>query len=437
MLSLIYGKVVKLMQKDRITGLPVFEDFLSEAGAIVSDRSRKYLIVAADICDFHYINTNFGYDVGDEVLKDVADVITNFFSSESLLICTRAYSDHFIGLFSCSGYSENQVYEQVVELKYNVAKAILKHVSLISPNLNIGIHYLEDNEENIISAVDKANVARRTGKGNYSIPCVIYSEHLMEIKENSAKILPIFEESFKNEAIRVYLQPKISAETKKLVGAEALSRLVGKDGRIIPPNMFIAALEKTGKIVDLDFYVLRYISKLIHKWIEQGIEPVPISFNLSRLHFFNETIVEDIIAIVNRYKVPPRYIEIEVTESVFFEEADVIIEKVEKLRNFGFKVSVDDFGAGYSSLNLIGILPVDVIKLDKGFVKDSLKTKRGNDIIKGLIGILNDIKLDIVCEGVETTEEERIIKDYGCTDIQGFLYDRPIPVCEFEQKYIS
>ena len=259
----------------------------------------------------------------------------------------------------------------------------------------------------------------------------------MEIKENSAKILPIFEESFKNEAIRVYLQPKISAETKKLVGAEALSRLVGKDGRIIPPNMFIAALEKTGKIVDLDFYVLRYISRLIHKWIDDGVEPVPISFNLSRLHFFSDSIVEDILRIVNQYKVPPRYIEIEVTESVFFEEADVIIEKVEKLRNLGFKVSVDDFGAGYSSLNLIGILPVDIIKLDKGFVKDSLKTKRGNDIIKGLIGILNEIKLDIVCEGVETTEEERIIKDYGCTDIQGFLYDRPIPVCEFEQKYIS
>ena len=427
---------MKLVQKDRVTGLPIFEEFISEAGAIIGDKSKKYLVVAADICDFHYINTNYGYDIGDDVLKDVADVITSAFPKERLLVCCRAYSDHFFGLFSCTGVPSEKVYEEVIEFKYQVAKVILKRVSGISPNMNIGLYYIQEDEENVISAVDKANVARRTGKGNYSIPCVIYSEHLMEMKENSAKILPIFEESFKNEEIRVYLQPKISAKTKTLVGAEALSRLVGKDGRLIPPSMFIAALEKTGKIVDLDFYVLRYISKLIKKWLDDGLEPVPISFNLSRLHFFSDTIVDDIMKIVNHYEVPPRYIEIEVTESVFFEEASVIIDKVEKLRGFGFKVSVDDFGAGYSSLNLIGILPVDVIKLDKGFVKDSLKTKRGNDIIKGLIHILNEIQLDIVCEGVETTEEERIIKDYGCTDIQGFLYDRPIPVSEFEKKYI-
>ena len=285
--------------------------------------------------------------------------------------------------------------------------------------------------------MDKANVARRTGKGNYSIPCVVYSEHLMDMKENSAKIIPIFDDSFRNQRILVFLQPKICSETRKIMGAEALSRLVDKDGKIISPALFIPALEKTGKIVDLDFYVLSFVLKLIRSWLDKGTEPVPISFNLSRIHFYNEKLVEHILQLTDRYNVPHKYVEIEVTESVFFEEEQLIISKVEKLREHGFKVSVDDFGAGYSSLNLIGILPVDIIKLDRGFVKDSLKTKRGNDIIKGLIKILNEIELDIVCEGVETREEEKIMSDYGCKEVQGFLYDKPIPVNEFEKKYLE
>ena len=424
------------MEKDRVTGLLQFEDFLSQAGAVICDKSHRYVVISADISDFHYININFGYDKGDEILGDIAEIGRNFLSERVKLLMCRAYSDHFFALTTYDGRSEDFVISTVKRFKDVLDVAIERCIDGFSPNVNIGIYYLEDNETNIIAAVDKANIARRTGKGNYNIPCVVYSDQLMDIKENSAKILPIFDDSFKNETIRVYLQPKISSETKKIVGAEALSRLIGQDGKIISPGQFIAALEKTGKIVDLDFYVLRFVARLIRNWLDKGLEPVTISFNLSRIHFFSPTIVDDIIKIVDEYNVPPKFIEIEVTESVFFEETEIIVDKVEILRNYGFKVSVDDFGAGYSSLNLIGILPVDVIKLDKGFVKDSLKTKRGNDIIKGLIGILNQIELDIVCEGVETKEEENIIKRYGCTEIQGFLYDRPIPVNEFEQKYI-
>lgn len=425
------------MPRDRVTGLLNFEEFLINASALISDKSKKYLIVAADICDFHYINTSYGYDTGDTILKDIADLMTVAVPGGKMVLSCRAHSDHFVALFERQCEGVNIIYDFVTKYKNAVHSKISERISSISPNMNVGVYLLDGSEENIIAAVDKANIARRTGKGNYNIPCVIYSDRLMDIKENGAKILPIFEEAVKNDSIIVYLQPKISAETQEIVGAEALSRLLDSNGQIIPPNVFISALEKTGKIVELDFYVLEHICKLIKSWIEGGIKPVPISFNLSRIHFFSSTIVEDIIAVVEKYGVPSEYIEVEVTESVFFEEASVIIEKVEKLRDYGFKVSVDDFGAGYSSLNLIGILPVDIIKLDRGFVKDSLKTKRGNDVIKGLIKILNEINLDIVCEGVETKEEEKVIKDYGCKDIQGFLYDRPIPITDFEAKYMK
>ncbi len=423
------------MSKDRISGLMKFEDFLAEAQYIIRDTERNFLIVAFDISDFHYVNNQFGYDTGDAVLHDMAEGISVM--GGFIVLSCREYSDHFVCLCCCDGYTPEMVEEKLRLCKKTASDIAEKRIDGFPLNMNFGVYYINDRDEYIISAVDKANVARRTGKGNYSIPCVVYSEHLMDMKENSAKVIPVFDDSFRNHRILVFLQPKICSETRRIMGAEALSRLVDKDGKMISPAVFIPALEKTGKIVDLDFYVLSFVLKLIRSWLDKGVEPVPISFNLSRIHFYNENLVENIAELTDRYNVPAEYVEIEVTESVFFEEEHLIIDKVEKLRERGYKVSVDDFGAGYSSLNLIGILPVDIIKLDRGFVKDSLKTKRGNDVIKGLIKILNEIELDIVCEGIETAEEEKIISDYGCKEVQGFLYDKPIPVNEFEKKYLE
>ena len=423
------------MNKDRISGLMKFEDFLAEAQYVIRDEERNFLILAFDISDFHYVNNQFGYDTGDAVLRDMAEGISSM--DDFVVLSCREYSDHFICLCRCNGYTPEMVEEKLQLCKKTALNIAESRIEGFPLNLNFGLYYINDRDEYIISAVDKANVARRTGKGNYSIPCVVYSEHLMDMKENSAKIIPVFDDSFRSKRILVFLQPKICSETRKIIGAEALSRLVDKDGKLIPPSSFIPALEKTGKIVDLDFYVLNFVLKLIRSWLDKGIEPVPISFNLSRIHFYNDNLVENIRELTDRYDIPAKYVEIEVTESVFFEEEHLIIDKVEKLRSHGYKVSVDDFGAGYSSLNLIGILPVDIVKLDRGFVKDSLKTKRGNDIIKGLIKILNEIELDIVCEGVETAEEEKIISAYGCKEVQGFLYDKPIPVTEFEKKYLE
>ncbi|MBQ3841282.1 MAG: bifunctional diguanylate cyclase/phosphodiesterase [Ruminiclostridium sp.] len=420
---------------DSLTGLLQFEEFLSQAGAVICEHNKPYFILAMDVSDFHYINANLGYDIGDLVLQKIADFLTMFVPN--MVYCSRSHSDHFLALIRIENPDTERILQEVQRLKERLRELVAGVASGVSPNLNIGIYFVRDEDMNIIEIVDKANIARRTNKGNYNIPCVVYSEHLMDIKESSAKVLPLFENSFRNEAIRVYLQPKISAETKKVVGAEALSRLIDSDGKVIPPVNFIAALEKTGKIVELDFYVLSFICKLIRKWIDEGIEPITISFNLSRIHFFSNTVVEDICKLAEEYNVPPQYIEIEVTESVFFEASEMIVSKVNALRDYGFKVSVDDFGTGYSSLSLIGVLPVDVVKLDKSFVKESLKSPRGSDLMKGIIKILNDIHLEIVCEGVETEEEATAVSEYGCDEMQGYLFDKPIPTDEFENKYIK
>lgn len=348
----------------------------------------------------------------------------------------RPYSDHIVGLFNLKDKDVRECVECVRLLQNSFVAENKADYSKASIHLNTGIYEIVDRKEEISSALDKANIARRSVKGNYSVPCAIYTKEMQERREGDEKIIPLFEKAVEERSILVYFQPKVSVSEHCVVGAEALTRLQNEDGSIIPPDVFIPVLESSGKILELDWYVMRFVFSKIRDWLDEGKKPQKISVNLSKIHFYYDTLVDDIIREFEKHQISPEYVEFEITESVFFEEADLIISKIERLREYGFKVSVDDFGAGYSSLNLIGILPVDIIKLDKRFVKNSLGNKKGKDIIKGLISILNEIDMDIVCEGIETKEEERIVYEFGCDSMQGYLYDRPIPVSDYEKKYI-
>ncbi|MCR4647678.1 MAG: EAL domain-containing protein [Lachnospiraceae bacterium] len=421
--------------KDKLTGLYFFDDFIK----VASDELEKaksdnlYILISSDFSKFKYINRVYSYVAGDKLIKDLADA---FCAQEECIVACRPYSDHIIGLFSVKSDEWSVEKERLKKLAEDFCKSHKKEYSKTSVHLNIGICMVEDTNEAVTSIIDKANIARRSVKGNYSVPYCVYTSKLQMIKEAESRLIPIFEDALENKDILVYMQPKISVKKGCIKGAEALTRLEDEEGRIVPPDIFIPVLENSGKVLDLDWYVMVYVFEKIREWLDEGREVVPISVNLSKLHFYHDSLVEDIIAEFEKYNIPAKYVEFEVTESVFFEEAELIIDKIEKLRQYGFKISVDDFGAGYSSLNLIGILPVDIIKLDKGFIKNSLNNKKGMDIIKGLIRILNEIELDIVCEGIETKAEEKIVYEFGCDSMQGFLYDKPIPINSFEDKYI-
>ncbi len=423
------------MEKDKLTGLLLFDGFLDFARKYLEqcDSEDHILIVSTDLSKFKYINRIYGFSAGDELIRNLAGI---FMEREECVAACRPYSDHILGLFNIKGKEIHECSECVRMLKNKFVLENKAKYSKASIHLNTGIYEIEDYTEDITSAIDKANIARRSVKGNYSIPCAIYNRELQERKEVDAKIIPLFEKAVEEHSILVYFQPKVSVKENCVVGAEALTRLQNEDGSIIPPDEFIPVLENSGKILELDWYVMRFVFAKIAEWVREGKKPQKISVNLSKIHFYYDTLVDDIIREFDSHHISPEYIEFEITESVFFEEAELIISKIEKLRDYGFKVSVDDFGAGYSSLNLIGILPVDIIKLDKSFVKNSLGNKKGKDIIKGLISILNEIDLDIVCEGIETKEEERIVYEFGCDSMQGYLYDRPIPVSDYEEKYI-
>lgn len=423
------------METDKLTGLLLFDGFLDFAKDYLakSNTDDHIAIISTDLSKFKYINRVYGFTSGDKLIRKLAEL---FMGKEECVAACRPYSDHIVGLFNLKDKDVRECVECVRLLQNSFVAENKADYSKASIHLNTGIYEIVDRKEEISSALDKANIARRSVKGNYSVPCAIYTKEMQERREGDEKIIPLFEKAVEERSILVYFQPKVSVSERCVVGAEALTRLQNEDGSIIPPDVFIPVLESSGKILELDWYVMRFVFSKIRDWLDEGKKPQKISVNLSKIHFYYDTLVDDIIREFEKHQISPEYVEFEITESVFFEEADLIISKIERLREYGFKVSVDDFGAGYSSLNLIGILPVDIIKLDKRFVKNSLGNKKGKDIIKGLISILNEIDMDIVCEGIETKEEERIVYEFGCDSMQGYLYDRPIPVSDYEKKYI-
>lgn len=422
--------------KDKITGLPLFEEFVEhirEAMNCVATNQtdKEIVIVATDVSNFKYLNRIYGFDAGDIVLQEFAHIA---YHNPYCISACRTYSDHIVGIYWVE--DREAFLESIKLVNIQFAADRKKSFPLISIHLNTGIYFMEDMTEEVSVAIDKANIARKSMKGNYGIDYVLFTQELSNKNEEDAFVIPIFEEALEDNRILVLLQPKICVDTQKIIGAEALSRILDKDGNVLSPAVFIPILEKSGRITDLDQNVTKAVYHIIEKWQEEGRELVPISINLSRNHFFKEDVVESIIKEFESHNIDKSLIEFEITESVFFEQADILIQKIEKLREYGFKISVDDFGAGYSSLNLISILPVDVIKLDRGFIQNSLKTPKGKNIVKGLIEILNTVELQIVCEGVETREEEKIIREYGCKHVQGFLHDRPIPIPIFQEKYL-
>lgn len=241
------------------------------------------------------------------------------------------------------------------------------------------------------------------------------------------------ETALKNEEFQVYLQPKYSPVNSKLVGAEALVRWDSPAEGIIAPGRFISIFEATGFITRLDDYMISHVAKLLAEWTIQGKKTVPVSVNVSRAHFSQEGVAEHICQLVDAYGPRHELIELEVTEGAFFDDKDILVETVKQLRGYGFGVSMDDFGAGYSSLNSLKDIPLDVLKLDGEFFRGD-EGGRGQIIVKEAIRLARSLNMRVVAEGIEKKEQVEFLAGQGCDMIQGFYFARPMSVTQFEEK---
>lgn len=262
----------------------------------------------------------------------------------------------------------------------------------------------------------------------------VFDQQILQEQLWKNKVEETMEAALLNGEFKLYLQPKFDPVTEKIVGAEALVRWISPEDGMIPPNRFIPVFEENGFITKLDDYMILAVAKLQSEWKLKGQKQVPVSVNISRVNFVKEDLAEHICHLVDSYGADHAGIELELTESAVFGNKERLMQILKELKMCGFSISMDDFGAGYSSLNSLKDLPIDVLKLDMDFFRGEDEQQRGEIVVKETIRLAQALHLKIVAEGIEKKEQVEFLAEQGCDMIQGFYFAKPMPVEEFNER---
>lgn len=423
------------MQYDTLTGLLSKQDFHDTCEKYIKEGSKKLVLISSDVSNFKYINEFYGRDTGDEFIKTMADYF--YKDNPRCLAACRKGSDQFRGLYDLGDFSHDRELERIVDMNTAFEDMMNKKYPNVYIHVYTGVYFISDSSEDADTALDRAHIAKKQAKGKFDVKFQVYNQNDMTTMLNNMRMSNMFIHACRQGRLLMYLQPKFSISKNKIVGAEALVRILDDHSNIIPPAQIIPVLESTGVIDTLDNIMIEKVFELQRRWINEGREVFTISVNVSRQRFTKGDFTDMAIALQKKYNIPPFLIEFEIVESVFIENTDTIVNTTNQLRSYGFLVSVDDFGSGYSSLNQIANIPADIIKFDRVFASRSLKNNKGRQVIKSLIEMLKMVEYELVFEGVETKEELDTVVSYGCDVIQGFYFDRPLPANEFVDKYYT
>ncbi|ENZ9534664.1 TPA: putative bifunctional diguanylate cyclase/phosphodiesterase [Clostridioides difficile] len=426
-------KLQRIAYTDNLTGANTIDKFVIDANKILCKNTQvKYALLYIDIDKFKYINDLFGYEVGNEILRNLTKIIkSNIFEEEMF---ARISADNFIIIMK---YIEEDIRKRL--------KTIFEELDLFNNNqeekyklvLSCGIYFILPEDRYINSIIDRANIPHKMAKGGHKSSYAFYDNkiHDQEIKEKEMENTMF--SSLENKEFIIYLQPKIELNTGEIQGSEALVRWKRPDKGLIPPNEFIPFFERNGFVINLDLYVLEEVCIYLRKWIDAGINPVTVSVNVSRIHLYCNNFIETYKNIIDKYNIPAKYIELELTESIIFDNFDILIDIMNNLKKIGFLISMDDFGSGYSSLNMLKEIPMDILKLDQKFIMETYNSKRSKIIVTKVIEMAKELGMKVISEGVETEEQFKLLKEVKCDMAQGYLFGKPMPIEEFEHLIVS
>lgn len=431
-------EVYRAAYVDTLTGLPSKTKHKMDAQVLIDKQDRRYAYVTFDVDNFKYINEMFGYEYGNLILVHIANVVKSFVKEKEL--CTRVSADNF-ALLLIDEKGQEELTKRIEELFDVIAdfKVEGKEHNLCAFKFSCGVYRIEKAKD-INKVRANANLARVESKKRVFTEVVYYDENLRARRVEERELEFDAEDALKNGEFLVYFQPKYDVTSERIIGAEALVRWNHSKRGMLSPGVFIPLFEANGFVIELDMYVLEKVCELVSAWITAGIQPVCISVNLSRTHLYERDLVGRLVEIVDKYDVPREYIEFELTESAFYEEMETLLRVMEEIKKEGFRLSMDDFGSGYSSLNLLRQLPVDVLKLDRGFLgecDENDENERGKRIVTHVISMAKDLEMSVLAEGVETKNQKEFLQGAKCDMIQGYYYAKPMPTADFELLYMN
>lgn len=420
----------RVFYTDHLTALPNQSAFeISAAEKLRSASPGAYLMIYLDLNNFKFVNDSYGYNAGDKLLLSFSATLKRFCNSNE--ICAHLHADHFAILLKKR--------EHVIEdLQTAVLASIESERELNLSDIlrcSYGVYTIPDPDASIASCISKASVALKEGRSSQRT-VAYYDQHLLDKITNENKMTRWMHQGLSEKEFQIYLQPKVNLERSEVTGAEILVRWNSEPFGFLPPDEFISLFEKNGFIVDLDFYVLEATCQILKQSLKISPErTVVLSVNVSRVTLFQNDFIKRFVQMAERYGVPPKYLEIEITENVFIFDANTVEQILSQLRSYGFSISMDDFGSGYSSLNLLRELPIDVLKIDRIFLQESIRVEKAYAIIKSVVEMAHSLNMVVVCEGVETLEHAEFLKTIHCTVGQGYYFSKPIPLSAFQEKY--
>ena len=400
---------------------------------LLSHPDRNFIFITFDIDRFSLINSFFGTIEGDRLIKYIAQNIPVFLRNFSYYTYGRIQGDTFAICLSEQGETEEDIKEEASKLITTAKTILMSYNKQFDIVPSFGLYRIEDRTMPVSIIFDKASLAKKSCKGNYT---TIYSWYTREMEDSIEKEQIITNEmnhALNSSQFVPYLQPKYDLKTNKAAGAEALVRWAHPQKGLVSPGVFIPIFERNGFISKLDFYMWESVCKILRNWIDSGKKVVPVSVNISRTNLYNPELVDIICNLVKKYDIPPELLNLELTESSYMDNPALMMETVQRLRDKNFIVLMDDFGSGYSSLNTLKDITVDVLKIDMKFLQETVHQDRSRKILECVLNLAKKLNVPVVAEGAETEAQVKFLRDMGCEFVQGFYFSRPIPLKDFEQ----
>lgn len=417
--------ILRFTERDHLTGLYNKEFFYRYAEQLdLYHKDAPTDAIVFDIIRFRTINDRFGKTYGDEILKSIADKALDIVNEAGGIVC-RSYADKF--MIYCPRRADYGVILNALSVPLGDGE---NHV-----RLRMGVYSDVDKTLDIERRFDRAKMASDSVRDNLASPIGIYDSSMREAEMLADRLINDFPTALRDKQFVVFYQPKfnVRGDEPALCSAEALVRWKHPELGMVSPGTFIPLFEKNGLIQELDRYVWSETAAQIRDWKKRLNVSIPVSVNVSRIDLYDPDLVDRLLGIVRANGLSVEELLLEITESAYTENSDHIVEKVKKLRKLGFKIEMDDFGSGYSSLSMLSYLPIDALKLDMQFIRSAFTGRRDTRLLDTMICLAASFEVPTIAEGVETAEQVSVLKRMGCDIIQGYYFSRPIPADEFEQ----